>query len=296
MGTTDQVAALFILLLAGLLMFKCGIITPQVLGGLNKLLVNLALPCLTLMRLQEDISPQVLGDMGQIFLYAAAGMLLVCILGFVIFKRQSPDRKAVFINLTTFSNAGFMGYPVVAAAFGEDKVIYAVAYVMAFNFLSWTLGVWIYQKGQAPKLKQFLTPALLAVPVGIATSLLGIRFPQALGSAMNYLGSTTTPLSMLVVGARLASLNKEALMDPMLMLSSLLRLVVYPCVLWGLMSLTGCSLMVRQIVFLLCAMPSAAMSVVQAEIYHCDSALASRGVALSTGLSMATIPLMLLFV
>ena len=40
-------------------------------------------------------------------------------------------------------------------------------------------------------------------------------------------------------------------------------------------------------------MPSAAVTVMQAEQYQCDSPLASRGVALSTALSMATIPLML---
>ena len=43
-------------------------------------------------------------------------------------------------------------------------------------------------------------------------------------------------------------------------------------------------------------MPGAAMTAMQSELYQCDRELASRGVALSTALSMATVPLMLLLV
>jgi len=296
MSTAEQVLSLFILMLAGLALFKTRMLSQQGLAGLNKVLVNLALPCMTFMKLQTDASPQLVADLASIFVYSLLVMLLSCLAGCLIFKKQSDARKAVFVSLTTFSNAGFMGYPVIAAALGADAVIYAVAYVTAFNFLLWTLGTWIYQKGQPFKLSTLLNPSLLAVILGMVFFLTGWRVPHFLGSAMNYLGDTTTPLSMLIVGARLASLNRDSLKDPALLLAALLRLVILPAALLGILHLIPCAPMVRVILFLCCAMPSGAMCAVQAELYQGDSPLASRGVALSTALSMFSIPLMLLLI
>lgn len=294
MMVVDQVLALFILLIAGLACFKARLLPEETVGGLNKLVVTLALPCLSFMKLQQEATPQLMGELFQVFGYACAGMLLSCLAGFFIFHRQAPARRAVLINLTMFSNAGFMGYPVVAAAFGEDALIYAVIYVAAFNLMSWTLGVMVFERGQRPSLKKLgLNPALLSVVLGLAFFLAGWRVPQALGSAMNFMGATTTPLSMLVIGARLSALAKAHLKDKMLLAASALRLVVYPCLLLGGLAVLGAPETVRSIVFLCAAMPSAAVTVMQAEQYQCDSPLASRGVALSTALSMATIPLML---
>ena len=80
------------------------------------------------------------------------------------------------------------------------------------------------------------------------------------------------------------------------LLASLLRLIALPAALLGILYLIPCPPMVRTILFLCCAMPSGAMCAVQAELYNGDSPLASRGVALSTALSMFSIPVMLLLI
>ena len=63
-----------------------------------------------------------------------------------------------------------------------------------------------------------------------------------------------------------------------------------------LLRLTPLSPMVVSSVYLCTAMPGAAMTAMQSELYDSDKELASRGVALSTALSMATVPLMLMLV
>ncbi len=54
--------------------------------------------------------------------------------------------------------------------------------------------------------------------------------------------------------------------------------------------------MVVKAVYVCTAMPCAALTAMQSEVFDCDRELASRGVALSTALSMGTVPLMLLII
>ena len=79
------------------------------------------------------------------------------------------------------------------------------------------------------------------------------------------------------------------------LLTCALRLVIFPAAIL-LLRLTPLPEMVVSSVFLCTAMPCAALTAMQAERYDCEKELASRGVALSTALSMATVPLMLLLV
>mgnify|MGYP000370233925 CR=1 FL=1 len=61
-----------------------------------------------------------------------------------------------------------------------------------------------------------------------------------------------------------------------------------------LLRFTGLPAAVVSVLYICTAMPCAATTAMQSEMYHCDNSLASRGVALSTAFSILTLPLMLL--
>ena len=67
---------------------------------------------------------------------------------------------------------------------------------------------------------------------------------------------------------------------------------------WAVLLLTFTPLpkMVVSALFLCTAMPCAALTAMMSELYGSDRALASRGVALSTALSMVTVPILLLLI
>ena len=73
---------------------------------------------------------------------------------------------------------------------------------------------------------------------------------------------------------------------------SVLRLPLPAAVL--LLRFTGLPAAVVSVLYICTAMPCAATTAMQSEMYHCDNSLASRGVALSTAFSILTLPLMLL--
>lgn len=289
-----QVLALFLLMLCGLGAVKFRLMDDAGLRGLNTLVLSFAQPAMIIHRLQQDADPQLIAELAWVFVLTCLTIGLAGWIAFGLFLREPAGRRSVLTNLAMVSNCGFMGYPVITAALGEQALIYAVVFVAAFNLMCWTLGAFFYGGAKAMQPQRLLrNPSLLAIALGLTLFLTGLRLPDFLNSALGMMGAVTTPLAMFVIGARLISLRPAHLADAKLLLVCLLRLVVFPlCIL--LLFLTPLPPMVVKSVFVCTAMPCAALTAMQSEIYDCDRALASRGVALSTAFSMLTVPLMLL--
>lgn len=291
-----QVMTLFLLIIAGFFAAKKGILDDRGLRGLNTLVLNFAQPALILHKMQMPTTPQLIIELAWVFVLTCLTIGVAGVIAFRLFARETPQRRAVLTNLSMVSNCGFMGYPVITATMGEDALIYAVMFVTAFNLMCWTLGAYFYggRKAMQPQ-KLLVNPTIWAVIGGLLLFLTGWTLPSFVNSALNMMGSTTTPVAMFVIGARLISLRREHLRDVKLLLVCALRLVIFPAMIL-LLRLTPLPEMVVSSVYLCTAMPCAALTAMQAERYDCEKELASRGVALSTALSMATVPLMLMLV
>lgn len=294
MSVVSQVMVLFLLMLCGLLAAKARWIKEAGIEGLNQVLVNFSLPSLIVEKLQRDADPGLMPQLFSVFWMAGVAILLCGLIGWLVFCRERPDRRTIFTGMAMFSNAGFMGFPVLMAAYGEENLIYGIIYVAIFNILCWSVGILLFDR-KALSAKKILTiPSLAASVLGIVLFAVGVRLPAMVCEALNLMGGTTTPLAMFIVGTRLSRLQASDLKDVKLLLACALRLIVLPALIYFLTGLAGAAEMVRATVTLCTAMPCAAVQVIQAETYHGDAALASRGVALSTALSIGTIPLMLM--
>lgn len=291
-----QVLTLFLLILSGFFAAKKNILDDKGLRGLNTLVLSFAQPALILHKMQMPTTPQLIIELAWVFVLTCATIAIAGVISFRIFAKEEAQRRAVLTNLSMVSNCGFMGYPVITATMGEDALIYAVMFVTAFNLMSWTLGAFYFggRKAMQPQ-KLLANPTIWAVAGGLIFFLTGWTLPAFVNSALNMLGSTTTPLAMFVIGARLINLRREHLKDVKLLLVCALRLLIFPAMIL-LLRLTPLPEMVVSSVYLCTAMPCAALTAMQAERYDCEKELASRGVALSTALSMITVPLMLMLV
>lgn len=291
-----QVLTLFLLMMCGLLAVKSRLMKEQGVSGLNTLVLYFAQPSLIVSSMQQDANPQLIRDLAWVLACTCAIMAVSGVIAHRVFKKEAPQRRSVLTNLSMASNCGFMGYPVITAALGEDALIYAVIYVIGFQLMSWTLSAYYFGGRQAMKPKELLkNPSLLAVVLGLVLFLTGWRLPSFINNGLSMLGATTTPLAMFVIGARLMGLKKEHLGDKSLLLTCLMRLIAFPLLVL-LMRYLPVSDMVVSSVYLCTAMPCAALTAMMSELYRCDKELASRGVALSTAFSLITIPLMLLLV
>ena len=84
----------------------------------------------------------------------------------LFFHRKSAVREFG----TAFSNAGFIGIPLVQMTLGSDAVFYVASYVALINIFQWTYGVLILTKDKsAVSAKKIVkNPILIALIIALA--------------------------------------------------------------------------------------------------------------------------------
>ena len=288
-----QVLTLFLLMLCGFIARKSRMMGGEGFSALNKLVLYFAQPALILSSMQQSSSPELIRDLAWVFVLACAAMALSGFVALFFFRREAAQRRSVLTSMAMVSNCGFMGFPVITAALGEEALIYAVIYVAAFQLMCWTLGAYVFGGRSAMRPGElFRNPSLLAVLGGLVLFLTGWRLPGFVNDGLSMMGSVTTPVAMFVIGSNLVGLTPAHLSDRPMLTACGLRLVAAPLMVL-LLRLTSLSGLVVNSLFLCTAMPCAALTAMMAELYQADSVLASRGVAVSTALSMVTVPLLL---
>lgn len=185
-----------------------------------------------------------------------------------------------------------MGYPIILAV-NPDWMIYAVAYNIAFVFVTWTVGVSLFQGWQNISLKcVLLNPNVISAFIGFAVFCLNITLPDILSQTMSLVGGLTTPLSMLLIGTRVCGIRPGDLKDKDYHIAAALRLIVLPLLALLLLRPLHLDDCVWRTIYLLTAMPCGTLTAMQAELYGGDSRFAARAIAYSTLLSLATVPVM----
>lgn len=297
----EQVVILFLILIAGFASRKLGVFDDKVTKGMSSLLLKVTLPALIIDSLQRSFSPELLRESGHILLISfgvyAGSVVLALLIGKIPGLKQTE--VGVIRFAAVFSNVGFMGYPVVLAVFGHDALFHTAVFNLPFNFLSFTIGIILITGGSAKKhrldWRVFLNPAIVAIGVGFTLFLFSISLPYALAETTRQVGSLTTPLAMIVVGATLVGMDaKEVFGNWSIYMVSAVRLVIVPLIVWVVLNRFVSNPLLIGIPVLVTAMPVAVNTVLLADEYDANPRLASQVVFLSTLLSIVTIPLVVL--
>jgi hypothetical protein len=294
------IASLFALIGAGFAARKYGILNGNHVHLISHVLVNIALPALTISSMQVPDTAKTMGIVHSMLLVACGYYLAAFVISVLVcrFLPSTPEEKGVFQFMLVFPNTMFMGIPVALAVLGPSSLFYVILFNVPFYFLVFTLGVWLLARGRPGKLdlKVLLSPGLVASILGLGLFLAGYMLPAPVETGLDLIGSATTPLAMLVVGALLATLPLQRLAgDWRVYLVTALRLVIFPVVAFLVLSPFIADKLLLGVAVLLIATPVAANSVLLSEEYNVDSTLASQGVFISTLLCLATIPILELF-
>lgn len=291
MSIASQVVILFLVVLVGALCRKLHFFTDETIRGVTQLVVNITLPVLTVYNMQRPFETRVLINFLLTLGLSIVAILAALLGSLFLFRNRPHDKRAVLANLEGFSNSGFMGYPIILAV-NPDWMIYAVAYNIAFVFVTWTVGVSLFQGRQNVSLKRvLLNPNVIAAFLGFAVFCLNITLPDILSQTMSLIGGLTTPLSMLLIGTRISGIRLSELRDKDYHITAALRLIVLPLILYVLLLPLHLDPAVWSTLYLLTAMPCGTLSAMQAELYGGDARFAARAIAYSTLLSLVTVPL-----
>ncbi len=225
----------------------------------------------------------------------------------LFYRGADKEKRKVYRFGTVFSNAGYMGIPLITMVLGDEAAIYASVYIVAFNFFCWSFGALIYSED-----KSYISPKKMLINAATVPTFIGIIIfatnfytviPTPIADfvyeALTMLKNTVAPMSMMIIGMRLADLElKGAFKDRYLYMGLALRLILFPLGGFGLIALTklvGIDTPDAFKVVLICAStPVASATSMFAEKFRSDTVSASKFVSISTVLSLATMPLMAL--
>ncbi len=306
MTVLTQIGALFSLMAIGFLLGKLRIVEGTALKGLSNLIIKAALPALILTSLQRPFSPELFSGAMLTLVVATVfylGMILLSYAAVRLLKTPKRQVGALVFSLA-FSNAGFVGFPVVVSILGQDSLFLAAIHNILFNLLAFSVGIAIVsgtsERGETDKKYRFGFPLVRLLNVNVVAALVGfalfvgsITLPRAVAMPLELLGSTTTPLAMIVVGLMLARTPLKAVVgDWRLYAVTALRLGVWPFVTWAACRAAGVGFQLTAITVIMAGMPAASNTSLIAEVYGGDTETGSSIIFITTLLSVATIPIL----
>ena len=279
--------------------------------GLGNIMVYVALPSLILSSMiVTELYGQVLINFVMMTALSVSFFFLCGLMAKVYIKlARVPGRLASMVELSMLSsNNGFMGFPVTIAYFGQQGLILMVANNLAMGIVVWSYGLYILKKTKRryedeehsekdsilQSLKLMLNPTILAVLAGIVICLTRINshIPEPLVQLLSVMGGLATPLSMIYIGVTLCGSSILSLFrKPLVMGPSIIRLTLFSAVIFTIVSLLPLYSLMKQMLFLVAVLPSAAIVPAMAGKYSYGAEEASQIVAMSTVLSVVCTPL-----
>ena len=281
---------------AGFLAHKLGYLGGETDQRLCRLILGITMPCLILGSVSAgDTLPsagEILSILKVAAVYYGLGFLTAAFVPRLL--GGTAKQQGVWRYCLVFANMAFIGYPVSVALFGQEALFYAVILVLPFNLLSFSLGP-LMLAGQAKfRWQQLTSPCVIAAVAALVVALCRLNIPALAGECLNFVGSLTTPLSLLVVGSLLADLPfGRAFTSLRLWILTALRLLILPGVLWLVLKWTGIGTpLVDDIAVILMATPAALNGSMLAMEYDGDTECMAQSIFLTTLMSILTIPVL----
>ncbi len=288
----QQVLILFVLMAVGYILGKIKFLDDHGSLAITNLVMYVVSPAMMVVAFQRERSGEGLHNFLASMLLAVVihgiGILLSCLL-----IRGSDMYGRVLRFGTVFSNCGFMGYPLMTALMGSVGLFYGSAYVVVFNVLSWSVGIYLLT-GDVGKLRLkpiFLNPGVISVAVAMALYLLSVRLPELVMTPLNYLANMNTPLPTIIVGYQLSHADfRTALNTGRSWIALGLRLAVIPLLTIALCCGLRVDGNVALALVIASSTPPAALMSMFAQKFGADTKLASSVVSVFTAISVLTIP------
>lgn len=290
-----QSIIMFVYMAIGGLLFQKGLITKEGSKSLANLLLYAVLPCVVVKSFCVARTPERVSGLLVSFLAALGILLLAMAVSHLLFQKNPIDDFGA-----AFSNAGFMGFPLVAAVQGSEAIFYAAGFVALLNALQWTYGQSLISGDPGYRSPKAIlkNPLVLSLLLGILIFCFEIPVPAIASDLLAALAALNAPLAMVILGVYLAQTDAKTLFnDPHLYVVAAARLVLIPLLTILVLKLLPAEYAaIATTLVIVAAAPIGSNVAVYAQKLGKDYAYAVRGVCLSTLLSAITMPLLVLLV
>lgn len=297
----SKTAVIFIIAAIGAAARLRKIVSEGSIQDLCKVVLFVTLPFLYFTTLSLQCTPDMMREIWNLPLFAMLFVMIAYVAGLALsrFLPLSPEARATFTYLITFTNCGFLAIPIAHVLFGEQGVLRVVFFNIGFNLLYWTIGVSMLRRSGGEKvnlMENLANSGTIGLLLGFIVGITAMKLPGFFIDTTRLIGSATIPLALLMIGALVTDYRgavpqgyKRALTIIVLM-----RLIVLPVI--AVVIMKWCVFLPelsRAVIVLQCAMPSASTTPIFVKRFGGDMRLAGLGVFATTALSIITIPLIM---
>lgn len=285
----SQCLVMFAIMGLGCLLVKLDMLGPTTTRELGSLLLNIVFPVVIVRSFWGMYSPERLGLLMPAMILSALALGLA-----MLIARLSFPTDGVLEFSAAFSNAGFIGIPLVQAAFGTEAVFFIAPFIATLNVLQWTYGRWrISRSTSSISMRSVLSsPMLIALVIGVALFLVRAPVPPIAQSLMSTIANLNSPLAMLILGTYLANADLRTLLASQeAYKASFARLALIPLATVAVFAIVPGAREVKLAILIAAAAPVGSNVSVFCQQLERDTKKPSITVCLSTLLSLATLPL-----
>lgn len=289
----------------GFVLVKKGWLRTDMGSVFTRLVMKISLPLYMLCQLEKDFTHDSLLRMAPDLLLPFVSILLAYIIGraaaAALHIRRS--RQGVFITCFFIANTIFIGLPVNLALFGTKSVPSVMLYYMVNTTMFWTLGMYhivndsLGEKGHMPlfsadTLRKVLSPPLLGFLAGLALIMADIQLPPFLMTSFQYAGNLATPLSLMVIGMEMTTIDLASVHWDRDIIGALAgRFIVCPACVLVLLPFIAVTPMSAQVFTMQASMPAMTQMTVVAKSVGADVKYATQVSFLTVLLGILVIPL-----
>lgn len=300
--TALAVIQIFIPAVIGYFLVKRNVLNREGLRTLSKLLIGVTLPLLIFCQLTRNFTFSLYPYWWGFPLISVAITLvgLAAAFPFQGFIKE-PQGKQQFLSLAAFQNSGYLPLALAGAVVPQEKIgtlfIYIFLFLLGFNLVIWSLGVYLLTFSRTKKfaLGSLFSPPVIATVFSLLFIFLRLNkfIPQSILRPLQMVGDCTLPLAMFVVGGSLAEIKIERIEKAALSLVLALKLVLLPVLGLIFILLFKIEGLLGLLILMQLAMPSATTLSLIIQHYHKEDIIISQGIFFSHIFSLLTIPLFL---
>jgi malonate transporter len=267
---------IFILMGAGFLSRKTGILKSGDERVFSAYVYYFALPALSLLNLAETEFT------AETFRFMLAGILpvfgILLLYLFLYYAFRVPKHTVyLWILSSVFGSVAFFGVPFISFAFptreGERLALVAVASIAPISVATCIMILELYKhrtatlvEGLRPVLINFCkNPLILSILIGFFLGLTRIEIPSPLLSSLRMIGSTTSATAIFMLGVFLYGRKYTSLLLASKL--SLIRIILFPCLAFLATRLLGLPDLESTILILMHGTPVAVSVIVLSERY-----------------------------
>lgn len=309
----SKVLVIFLYIAVGFVANKLRVLGTEAVDHLISLVLNITTPCLLIYSIcGQRISANTFSNTVIIIFLSLAMFALFGVISVKIsrlFTKKSVEQQNVLSVAMVTSNSGFMGFPIARSVFGHVVLYYSVIQNIACNLYIFTgcmiqLSLGGKKESGARKtinketiIKPFKNVVTIVSICSVLVLFAGIRIPNPVMDFLATIGDATVPISMIIIGIQLGDCKfRELITDKELIISSLVCLILEPALSILIVYFMPLSKIIKLTIALSFTYPSAVLSVALAAGEHKDTKLMSEAVAMSTMLSMLTLPVWIMII